>query len=938
MATTEELLAQLENNPEMYAEESQELVIDAETRTINIPESETLFGVKGDKNIERKYFRCPRIVGDNVDLSTHLIYIAYVYTESNSGSIFPSIGIQPYHCDDVEIDGDNITFSWQLSDHVFQSAGFIAFKMYAKEKEDSPYTVFNTAPAIGTVLYTIGDGVESVVSEHPDIINQLLAEMESVQEIATPEAMQRYVNDYLEENPIEGGMTEEQEQQLEQNTTDVADLKSAMPKVDSTLSNTGEAADAKVTGDAINSLSNEMKNFLVPDYYIDNNGIYEGNKYHWAVSNTGSKLFHNSNKNWNFIGEKSGYKISAVSAYINYIWTVEDPTTITDASTLTVIESGGTYMGFTYYSSTDALAPEQHEVITEKPEDANYLLVDFGYTEPENTDFKYFTERNSYHVKEDGVWTESIKNESVTEEKLKTGAVTEEKIADEAVGKEKIKSGAIDVNALDISYTKIYIEPYVVAEGLEFYNNGVRSYTGEIQSNIYCIEMKAGKKYMIISEDYPRDENVTADRTQGKNLVNTRFGLSSIKISDWKAGDDLSARCDLGSGAYLYSALRSQYNKGNVVGNDVLANSGTNYYPSMFSPTKDIYLYFASYVPVGDQYLVTVPTGSYFLEVEEIPDFDEETDYVSTNNNSFLEPFKFIRNYTDYYTSDKIKNNYLVTNVFASKRNRMLEMALFRASRNISEYSVCAYIIGDSITYASSNAGLQNAWRKYITSKINIYQSSVAVSGTTMTYGYGTDWSSAINGASSGIEFTGIRGIKTAIKTASKGSSKQQHAFTLGMMEFAIVALGTNDFGNNAKLGSVETFDDDGTFYGATYQLFHFLHDEMKIPYVIFVAPFKRENWNVKNEAEVPYTIYDLVHALAEISLLENDMYVLDCTDRWYLNYDDPTIRAKSFIDYVHITGYAHHMFTIDLAIFIQNIVAVRGLRHYQPKFIGTSE
>ena len=226
MPSVEELL-NLDEQIETYAEENEELVIDIETRTINIPISETLFGVKGDKNIERKYFRCPKIVGDNIDLSKHLIYIAYVYSE-NTGSIFPTEGIQPYHCDDVMTDGEDITFSWKLSDHVFQSAGFIAFKMYAKEKEDSPYTVFNTAPAIGTVLYTIDDGVESVVSEHPDIINQLLAEMESVQEIATPEAMQRYVNDYLEDNPIEGGMTAEQEQQLEQNTTDIADLKSAI--------------------------------------------------------------------------------------------------------------------------------------------------------------------------------------------------------------------------------------------------------------------------------------------------------------------------------------------------------------------------------------------------------------------------------------------------------------------------------------------------------------------------------------------------------------------------------------------------------------------------------------------------------------------------------------------------------------------------------------
>lgn len=229
--TADEVLQQMQSN---LTNESQELVIDAETRTINIPASETLFGVKGDKNIERKYFRCPKIVGDNVDLSTHLIYIAYVYTEKNTGSIFPNIGIQPYYCDDVAVDGDDITFSWKLSESVFQSAGFIVFKMYAKEKEDSPYTVFNTTPAIGTVLYTIGDGVESIVSEYPDIINQLLAKIESVQEIATPEAMQNYVNAYLEENPVQGGMTEEQKQQIEQNTQDITDLKSALPdKLDS---------------------------------------------------------------------------------------------------------------------------------------------------------------------------------------------------------------------------------------------------------------------------------------------------------------------------------------------------------------------------------------------------------------------------------------------------------------------------------------------------------------------------------------------------------------------------------------------------------------------------------------------------------------------------------------------------------------------------------
>lgn len=72
-----------------------------------------------------------------------------------------------------------------------------------------------------------------------------------------PEQVNQAVEDYLAENPV-SGMTAEQEQQLNQNTTDVADLKSAMPKVDSTLSNTGEAADAKIVGDKFALLTGDV--------------------------------------------------------------------------------------------------------------------------------------------------------------------------------------------------------------------------------------------------------------------------------------------------------------------------------------------------------------------------------------------------------------------------------------------------------------------------------------------------------------------------------------------------------------------------------------------------------------------------------------------------------------------------------------------------------
>lgn len=183
MASTEEVLKALQNAKiaTLSATEPEELVIDAETRTITVPSSERLFGVTGDMNIERKYFRCPKIVGDNIDLSTHQIFIAYVYTETESGSIFPSIGVAPYHCEDVEVDGEDITFSWKLTGNVFKNPGFILFKMYAKRTEADPNTVFNTTPAIGTVLATIPDGTEEIVEEYPDVIAQIFDRLDALE-------------------------------------------------------------------------------------------------------------------------------------------------------------------------------------------------------------------------------------------------------------------------------------------------------------------------------------------------------------------------------------------------------------------------------------------------------------------------------------------------------------------------------------------------------------------------------------------------------------------------------------------------------------------------------------------------------------------------------------------------------------------------------------
>lgn len=179
--------------------EIQYLEINDVTRIIKVP-TNLLLGVMEDKDVERVYFKCKKIVGDNVDLSKHQLYVKYVNALDNSGKNFDVKTPGIYHCEDVVDHGDYITFSWLLSGNVFKKGGFVAFSVLASDGET---TRWNTFPAIGTVLITIPGGLQEVEERYPDIITQLLNRMDDVEAMATPEAMQGYVNTYLAAHPAE---------------------------------------------------------------------------------------------------------------------------------------------------------------------------------------------------------------------------------------------------------------------------------------------------------------------------------------------------------------------------------------------------------------------------------------------------------------------------------------------------------------------------------------------------------------------------------------------------------------------------------------------------------------------------------------------------------------------------------------------------------------
>lgn len=176
------------------------LMIDPATRKIEVPEKERLIGVYQDHDSERKYFKCPRIVGDNVDLSQHRIYVNYVPSKIN-GTFNEEEEVGSYLCEDVVADGDYVTFSWKISENVTRAAGYIAFAVYAKkaDADGKLKTKWHTTPAIGNVLDTLPDG-DQIVNRYPDVIEQIMERLDKIGEI-DPEQIAAAVEEYMEANP-----------------------------------------------------------------------------------------------------------------------------------------------------------------------------------------------------------------------------------------------------------------------------------------------------------------------------------------------------------------------------------------------------------------------------------------------------------------------------------------------------------------------------------------------------------------------------------------------------------------------------------------------------------------------------------------------------------------------------------------------------------------
>lgn len=174
--SVDELLNAAEITEATLTETNDVIEIDADTRTMIIPDTERIFGVMSDEKGERKYFRCKRFVGNGIDLSKLDLRVIY---QNASGF---ETGRDKYIVTDLATDGeDYVTFSWELSRKVTAYKGIISFIVCAiKIGTDGIITnEWNTTLANGIVLDGLEvSGTQEQEKEAYDYYKQLEAELE----------------------------------------------------------------------------------------------------------------------------------------------------------------------------------------------------------------------------------------------------------------------------------------------------------------------------------------------------------------------------------------------------------------------------------------------------------------------------------------------------------------------------------------------------------------------------------------------------------------------------------------------------------------------------------------------------------------------------------------------------------------------------------------
>ena len=420
---------------------------------------------------------------------------------------------------------------------------------------------------------------------------------------------------------------------------------------------------------------------------------------------------------------------------------------------------------------------------------------------------------------------------------------------------------------------------------------------------IYSVKFEAGKTYCLTKFPYPVNTNEFV--TDPSDIAN--FGWYHAYPSLPDAAEALE------NGRFAAGIINTIMKKAVSDGYIEPAISGQTLagLPAYFTVKQDWYLLRASVKPdagkrINNCFVAEVPAG-----MSDIGNgMDGQSWYV------------FKKDLGNGYARDE---GYL-QQIFASKTAKTENQRTYAAmSRDVPrDRTLCIQFIGDSITYAASNAGLQNAFRKYVPMNLRAQSMALCQSGASVTTGSGSfDWNGKQNtDAAYDAAMSGYSGLAQKLAAYKTNLSLKMWA---DAVDVVVVELGTNDHWEQATLGVPTDLTEDTNFYGAVEKTLALLEETFPSAQILWLLPFKNQKWKTSTVKMVDYLI-----ALKILCQMHTRCWVLDLFDKWFLNYDDTDVRSKFFRDGVHITGDAHKCVAESMIDKIRQIISVCGLRQIE--------
>ena len=173
--------------------------INAENRSITIPQSEKLLGVENDSKAIRKYFRCPKIVGDGIDLTKSDVHIN-IQNASNKVS-----GKDRYNAENLKVSDENVTFEWSPLRKATSHKGTVRFSVCVTEEGTD--REWNTTIATLNVL----EGEELFTEKEREERGSDFAGILTADATADADSIELGKSAYVNGKKIEGALTSKNE-------------------------------------------------------------------------------------------------------------------------------------------------------------------------------------------------------------------------------------------------------------------------------------------------------------------------------------------------------------------------------------------------------------------------------------------------------------------------------------------------------------------------------------------------------------------------------------------------------------------------------------------------------------------------------------------------------------------------------------------------------